>query len=123
MIGAEWTWLQRWKGTSPPPRPDGWSGTGLADLGARFDEVAADVHSYVGGLSEADLDRVVHYRNLKGEASEAPLWQLLRHVVNHATYHRGQVVTMLRQVGAEPPSTDLVLWYRKGKPEAEEPRR
>lgn len=42
-------------------------------------------------------------------------WQLLRHVVNHSTYHRGRVVTMLRQLGAGTVSTDLVLFYRTAK--------
>jgi uncharacterized damage-inducible protein DinB len=118
LIGAEWIWLRRWKGTSPRAMPEGWGGSGLADLRARFDEVGAEVREYVAGLSEPDLDRVVHYETLKGEAFSSPLWQLLRHVANHSSYHRGQVVTMLRQVGAKPPSTDLVLWYRKGKPSA-----
>jgi uncharacterized damage-inducible protein DinB len=39
---------------------------------------------------------------------------MLQHVVNHGTYHRGQITTMLRQLGAEPPkSTDLIAFYRE----------
>ena len=41
-------------------------------------------------------------------------WEMLQHVVNHASYHRGQVTTMLRQLGAEPPpSQDLIAFYRE----------
>jgi uncharacterized damage-inducible protein DinB len=41
------------------------------------------------------------------------VWQMVQHVVNHASYHRGQVTTMLRQIGAEPPKPmDLIAYYR-----------
>jgi uncharacterized damage-inducible protein DinB len=47
----------------------------------------------------------------------SPLWQMLQHVVNHATYHRGQVTTLLRQLGATPPkSQDLIAFYRERHP-------
>jgi uncharacterized damage-inducible protein DinB len=42
---------------------------------------------------------------------------MLRHVVNHSTYHRGQVTTMLRILGAAAPATDLILFYRTADPE------
>lgn len=42
------------------------------------------------------------------------LWQMLQHVVNHGTYHRGQIATMLRQMDAAPPrSMDLIDFYRE----------
>ncbi len=47
---------------------------------------------------EIDWDRIVAYRNIKGERFESPVWQIVLHVVNHASYHRGQVTTMLRQL-------------------------
>ena len=53
----------------------------------------------------------MRYRNLRGEFYSYPLWQQLAHVVNHSTYHRGQVTTMLRQLGAAAVSTDLLLYY------------
>jgi uncharacterized damage-inducible protein DinB len=42
-----------------------------------------------------------------------PLWQCLQHVANHSTYHRGQITTMLRQLGAKPAGTDLIGFYRE----------
>jgi uncharacterized damage-inducible protein DinB len=38
---------------------------------------------------------------------------MFRHFINHSSYHRGQIVTFLRQLGTPPPSTDLILYYRK----------
>ena len=40
-----------------------------------------------------------------------PAWQIVMHVVNHATLHRGQIVGMLRQLGVKPPTTDIVFHY------------
>jgi uncharacterized damage-inducible protein DinB len=60
----------------------------------------------------ADWDRIVPFRNTKGEAIEQPVWHIVLHVVNHASYHRGQITTMVRQLGREPVATDLMLYYR-----------
>ena len=56
----------------------------------------------------------MRYVNLRGETWEYALWQQMLHVVNHASYHRGQVVTMLRQLGAPPPTTDFLVFYDEG---------
>jgi uncharacterized damage-inducible protein DinB len=56
---------------------------------------------------------VVSYRALSGAPYANPLGELLRHVVNHGTYHRGQVATLLRQLDVKPPQTDLILYYRE----------
>ena len=58
-----------------------------------------------------DLAKDLRYLNLRGEFYAYPLWQQLAHVVNHSTYHRGQITTMLRQLGAAATSTDLLLYY------------
>ena len=62
-------------------------------------------------LTAAEWDRVVAYRNTKGEPFERAVWQIVLHVVNHATYHRGQITTMLRQLGRKPVGTDLITYY------------
>ena len=61
-----------------------------------------------------ELDRVIEYRLMSGKAGASPLWQLVAHLVNHATYHRGQVTTMLRQLGVPAPkSTDMITFFRE----------
>ena len=57
-------------------------------------------------------DRIVAYRNTQGETDSQPAWRIALHVVNHASYHRGQITTMLRQLGREPIGTDLMAYYR-----------
>jgi uncharacterized damage-inducible protein DinB len=64
----------------------------------------------VAGLTPESLAAVWAYQNLQGERSALPLWAVYRHVVNHQTYHRGQVASKLKLLGVEPPVTDLVYW-------------
>ena len=112
-FGAEWLWLERWKGTSPTALPDGSALDTVAAVRARWDDVWADQQQLLAGLGDGDATRMVDYRFLNGAADARPLGELVRHVVNHATYHRGQLVTMLRQLGRTPPSTDYVRWLRE----------
>ncbi len=108
---AEWLWLERWMGRSP-----GFPASDFADLAAiraRWQKIDSDLGNFVRTLAVADLDRVVEYKNTKGTAFSNPMWQMLQHVVNHGTYHRGQITTMLRQLGAAPSATDLIAFYRE----------
>ncbi len=63
--------------------------------------------------TDTDLASVITYKDLKGTPYQTPLWQIVLHVVNHATLHRGQVMAMFRQLGVAPPSTDLIFFYRE----------
>jgi uncharacterized damage-inducible protein DinB len=68
----------------------------------------------VDGLGEGGLTRVIDYKLLNGTPGSSMIWHMVQHVVNHASYHRGQVTTMLRQLGAPPPkSMDLIAFYRE----------
>jgi uncharacterized damage-inducible protein DinB len=113
MLGADWVWLRRWKGESPSVLPAEWDLTTFAGLRERWREVEHEQAEFVDALGPGDLDRVIEHRNMAGTPFANRLDHLLRHVVNHATYHRGQVVTLLRQLGAEAPATDLVRFYRE----------
>jgi uncharacterized damage-inducible protein DinB len=109
---AEWLWLERWLGRSPTGPPSG-EFSDLASIRARWQKIEADLNVFVQKLSASDLDGVVEYRNTKGHAFSNPMWQMLQHLVNHGTYHRGQITTMLRQLDAIPVTTDLIAFYRE----------
>jgi uncharacterized damage-inducible protein DinB len=69
---------------------------------------------YVTQASDHDLRQQLEYRNMKKELFTQPLDQVLLHVFNHGTYHRGQLVTMMRALGQESiPQTDFIVWSRK----------
>ena len=113
IYGAEWIWLERFQGRSPAALPDVTEFQDLASLRERWFEQEHRLLAFVGGLTQSDLDRVIEYKTLKFGVYRNPLWQSMQHVVNHGTYHRGQVTTMLRQLGAEPILTDLMHFYRE----------
>jgi uncharacterized damage-inducible protein DinB len=64
----------------------------------------------VDGLTDADLPRVVEYKNTRGQAFRAPLGVLLQHVANHATHHRSEIATMLTILSGSPPDTGISTW-------------
>ena len=113
IYGAEWIWHERWMGVSPTgfpaiELPD------VATLRARWSELEGNVRAYLDRAGDEGLKRVIDYRLMSGKEGASPLWQMVAHVVNHATYHRGQVTTMLRQLGAAPaPSTDMITYFRE----------
>ena len=113
VYAAEWAWYERWQGRSPtallPPDqfPD------LAALRRAWSELETKLRDYVAGVGDHGTSKIIEYKLLSGAAGASPLWQMLQHVVNHASYHRGQVTTMLRQMGAQPAKPmDMIAYYR-----------
>jgi len=82
-------------------------------LRERWAEHETRLLNFVRGLTQEDLDRTLEYKTLKFGVYRNPLWQSMQHLVNHNTYHRGQVTTLLRQLGAQPILTDLMHFYRE----------
>lgn len=111
VVWSEWIWLQRWNGMSPTVVFSPADFPTVESLRQRFQSVAADRLAFLRGLTADRILQVVEYKNVKGETWRYPLWQQLYHVVNHSTYHRGQVTTMLRQLGAAPAATDFLVYY------------
>lgn len=115
MISSEWVWLTRWKGSSPAGAPKEWDTTTCAALRAIWSDIDKEARSMVQALDDAGLQRVLTYKNTAGKEFSNPMWQILRHMVNHSSYHRGQVTTMLRQLSKDAIGTDLILFYREKK--------
>ncbi|HKW19155.1 MAG TPA: DinB family protein [Terriglobales bacterium] len=113
IYGAEWLWLERFQGRSPSALPNADEFGNVQTLREAWTELEQRLLSFVGGLSQADLDRVLEYKTLRFGLYTNPLWQSMLHLVNHGTYHRGQVTTLLRQLGAEPILLDLMHFYRE----------
>jgi uncharacterized damage-inducible protein DinB len=60
-------------------------------------------------LTPERLNTVLTLRAI-GRTFTLPRWAMLRHIVNHSTYHRGQVASKLKRFGIEPPNTDFFFW-------------
>lgn len=114
IYGADRIWAARYIGGASPtgfPTPE--SLPDVAAVHAAWTELDARVSQFAAALDDAGVNRIVAYENLAGASFATPLRQIIHHVTNHATYHRGQVTTMLRQLGAAPPeSMDLIAYYR-----------
>lgn len=113
MLGADTIWLERWHGRSPTSAPEMRSWRGVPDFQREWDGLKAKQRVYLEEVDEAALRQPLGYTNLAGEPSSIPLGDILLHVVNHGTYHRGQIAHMLRQLGERPPSTDYVQFVRE----------
>jgi len=110
---AEWVWYQRWQGESPTALIPGDRFADVESLRRAWIDLEHQIRAHLVSRGEADLSAVIEYRLLNGTPGATPFWQMLQHVVNHGSYHRGQVTTLLRQLGATPPeSMDLITFYR-----------
>lgn len=114
LHAAEWVWLERLKGVSPPGLPLAREAPTLSVLKEKWSAVEAGQKAFVESLTDARMDEKVSYRNVKGEPWTYGLSELLVHIVNHSTYHRGQVATMFRQLGKKPAATDYLLFLDSG---------
>ncbi len=111
IVWAEWIWLQRWKGTSPRAVFPATDFPHEGALRARWLEVATEQRGFLEALTAERLLAVVRYANLQGQTWQYPLWRQMYHVVNHSSYHRGQLTTMLRQLGARSVPTDFLVFH------------
>jgi uncharacterized damage-inducible protein DinB len=59
-----------------------------------------------------DSSALIHYQDLKGNPYSTKAWEIVLHVVNHGTHHRGQAAGFLRALGHTPPALDLIRYYR-----------
>jgi uncharacterized damage-inducible protein DinB len=113
LLGAEWIWLERWRGASPTTRAAvEFASERFVNLSAieeRWHVVESHMREYLEGLTEDKLTQPLTYANLNGETWTYALWRTLFHLINHQTYHRGQVTTMLRQIGVQPPQIDFLV--------------
>jgi uncharacterized damage-inducible protein DinB len=113
IMQVEWLWLERWHGRSPASFAANGEYSNVESIRSRWLEIERDLLDYVASLTNEEVQRVVQHKTTAGVPQAAPLWQMLQHLVNHGTYHRGQVATMLRQLGAKPIATDLIFFYRE----------
>jgi uncharacterized damage-inducible protein DinB len=102
-------WLSRLRGNPRSSFKDDGEVWTLEETASAWAKVADEFREWASGVS--DPESILHYKNLQGKPGAMPIWQVILHVVNHASYHRGQITTMLRQLGKTPVSTDLHVFY------------
>jgi uncharacterized damage-inducible protein DinB len=108
ILWADWVWFTRV--VEPMEKP----GPTREALETVWPKLQDKWVTWAERASDAEMNRVVEYKSLlDGQIARTPAWQIVLHVVNHGTLHRGQVMGMLRQMGMAPPHTDLMNFYRE----------
>lgn len=110
ILAAEWIWLERWKGVSPGALLDPSDFPTVDAVRTRLSTVESECAQFIDGLTDQSLGAAITYTNTRGEQWTYPLGHMLQHVANHSSYHRGQVVTLLRQLGADVNPVDLLVY-------------
>jgi len=114
IFAAELLWYARWNGDSPTTIITEADIPTLPMLRDRWSALRFEMDRFTSNLTDEKLAETLAYKDLQGNPYVQPLSHLIRHVINHSTYHRGQITTMMRQLGATPPrSIDLIAYYRE----------
>jgi uncharacterized damage-inducible protein DinB len=114
LHGAEWVWLLRCQGVSPTQHLPVDRFGDLDAVRAAWADSEADLRALVQELDDDGAERTVAYRLFNGQTGTTRIGTLVQHLVNHGSYHRGQLSTMLRQLGARPAQPmDLVAFHRE----------
>jgi uncharacterized damage-inducible protein DinB len=111
IFGADLIWLQRWKGEPTGALPAATTYPTVASLRHWYAALEKDRRAFLDAVTEDRLALPFSYKDTRGTPRSLVLAHSMQHVVNHASYHRGQITTMLRQLGAKPISTDLSRFY------------
>jgi len=114
VAGAETAWLDRLNNVeSPVWLPSVFKGNKNEAIG-KWKMASAGLKFFVENFDETKMEKRLHFKRVNGTAYEMPYYQVFSHVFNHSSYHRGQLVTLLRQVGFTGlSSTDITVFFSK----------
>ena len=113
LYQSDMVWLERLE-ERPNSKPEDYSSPGcMYDLSEVWLAVIDRMIAFAAQLNESDWERKIAYKSMAGAPYESPIWHMIVHVVNHGTHHRGQVTSMMRQLGEKPVNLDLMAFYRE----------
>jgi uncharacterized damage-inducible protein DinB len=112
IAGAEKIWVERWTGVTEPFLSNVFTGS-LDELIVIWTKSTQDIIKFIEGISEDQLLEVFTFTRLNGDVVTQSYLDTIHHLIHHGCYHRGQIVTMLRQVGfTQIDSTDYITFIR-----------
>lgn len=112
IVGSGERWLARLE--DEPPSLPVWPDLDLDECAAGVARLAERWARYLQGLTTADLEEGVGYRNSRGEHWTSTVGDILTHVTVHGAYHRAQIAAAVRESGREPAYTDFIHAARQG---------
>jgi uncharacterized damage-inducible protein DinB len=110
IINSQRIWLKRVLQSDVIPDP--WEMHSLHECAELSKQITTDWIIFLEGLDKEDLDRMIEYKNNKGEGWQNTIGDIVAHIINHSTYHRAQIAQLLRQSGKKSPKTDYIAYQR-----------
>jgi len=110
LAGATDAWAERFGGKDVTVLPTPEQVPAFEDAATLLQGAETKLDAFLATLAPEKTAGAFTWKNLKGEPKTAPFWAVLRHVVNHGTYHRGQISSMVKRVGGKAIATDMVVW-------------
>lgn len=111
LLSAQIVWFNRLKDLPTSPFPL-WQKYKLRELRSMTEESTSNWLNYIR-LSNDSFEEMIFYKDTKDQKQESTLRQILTHVINHSTYHRAQMVDIMKKQSIQPPPTDYILWCRQ----------
>lgn len=111
ILSAQIIWLNRIKGIPTSPFPI-WEVYKITELESMTEESSDNWNNYVYEHKFETFEEMIFYSNSEGKKFESTIREIISHVVNHGSYHRGQIAMKFREKGMDPPATDYILYAR-----------
>ena len=115
IVGADRVWLARWTGSPAAKRPQFPATYEGKDFAAEWKQLATEERRFLEAWKPDQMNATFNYTNLKGEPKAFTWLDMFVHVVNHGTYHRGQLTHLLRDLGLAAPSTDFIVFVEESR--------
>ncbi len=113
MLWVELMFMRRWQGLSTQDLADPPELASVQEIQNAWQALEKERNVYLDRLQDSELDTPSNYSDSRGRPVSVPLWQAVFQCINHSTFHRGQIVTKLRQLGKVPPATDFMMFCRQ----------
>jgi uncharacterized damage-inducible protein DinB len=113
ILWVELMFLRRWRGLSTQDLSHSPELDSIQDIRNAWEGLEEERNAYLQELQESALDKPLNYSDSRGRPVSIALWQAIFQCINHSTFHRGQIVAKLRQLGKVPPVTDFMLFCRE----------
>ena len=112
LAGAEKIWLERWQGKAGNKLLAELEFDTIEKATRRLKEIDTEMADFIHQFPESDLEKSKGYTTTEGKNYSNLFRHMFTHLLNHSSYHRGQLAALLRQAGAVPSPTDLIIFYR-----------
>ena len=114
MVAVEWLWLERWRGRAPKSLLSPEEFHTVSTVYDHWHTVENEMRDYLAALDEEAINKLVTCVSTRGQTWTYTLWRMMLHLLNHQSYHRGQVTALLRQLEMQPAKVDFLDAHDSG---------